>query len=265
MNIGLITCDYFMRIYGYKTPENFNWGSMVDKYRKEFDREEFIKLAKEIRAMEYDNLEIWEPNFSYVVYNEDEAKDMAAELKEMGFKSLVYCIGGWQPKDVENIDKSYRFAKALGAKVLTGCMPLDGAEKILPELERCGKLYSMYFAIENHPAPNIESPADVKRLTEGYTTIGANLDTGIYNMLGYDVLAAAHLLRDRMYHVHFKDTFKGGHDCLPIGDGDAPLAELLKLLEQWGYEHMVSVEFEYENDPEQGLLKSMAYIRKYST
>lgn len=263
MNIGMITCNYFMRIYGYKTPENFNWGSMVDKYRKEFNRAEFIKLAKEIRAMEYDNLEIWEPTFSYVVYNENDAKDMAAELQDMGFKSIAYCIGGWNQKDVENVEKAYAFAKALGAKAVTGCLPLEGAEKILPEIERCGKLYGLYFAIENHPAPNIEKPEDVKRLTEGYTTIGANLDTGIYNMQGYDVLAAANLLRDRIYHVHFKDTVKGGHGCLPIGDGDAPLAETLKLLQQWGYKHMVSVEFEYEGDPEPGLIKSLAYIRKH--
>jgi sugar phosphate isomerase/epimerase len=263
MNIGMITCNYFMRIYGYQPPENLNWGKMVEKYRKEFDRTEFIQLAKEIREMQYDSLEIWEPTFSHFIYSEEDAKGMAAELKEMGFQTLAYCIGGWQPSDAGQVEKAYCFARSLGARVVTGCMPLDGAERILPEIERCGKLYGLRFAIENHPAPNIEKPEDVRRLTEGYTTIGANLDTGIYNMQGYDVLAAAQLLRDRIYHVHFKDTVKGGHGCLPIGDGDAPMAELIDLLQQWEYEHMVSVEFEYEGDPAPGLVKSLAYIKKH--
>lgn len=260
MNIGMITCNYFMRIYGYKVPENFNWGDMVVKYRNEFTRADFIKLAAEIRTLGYDNLEIWEPTFSHFVYSEKDAEALAAELKGMGFASLAYCIGGWSPKDREHVEKAYRFARALGAKVVTGCMPLDGAPEILPEIERCGKLYGLKFAIENHPAPNIENPEDVKRLTEGYETIGANLDTGIYNMLGYDLIAAANLLGNKVYHMHFKDTVKGGQGCLPIGDGDAKLAELLALAKQWDYKGMVSVEFEYEGDPAPGLQKSIAYI-----
>ncbi len=263
MNIGMITCNYFMRIYGYTPPEDFNWGKMVEKYRAEFNRAEFIKLAQEIRALGYENLEIWEPTFSHFVYTEEEAKALAAELKQMGFQRLAYCIGGWSPADVQHIDKAYRFARALGARVLTGCMPLAGAEAILPEVERCGKLYGLRFAIENHPSPNIERPEDVKRLAEGYTTIGANLDTGIYNMLGYDVLDTAKLLRNKIYHVHFKDTMKGGHDCLPIGDGDTPMAELIALLQKWGYEQMVSVEFEYEGDPTPGLAKSLAFVKEH--
>lgn len=263
MKIGMITCNYFVRIYGYKEPENFNWGSMVEKYRKEFTRADFMKLAQEIKALGYDYLEIWEPTFSHFVYEEADAKAIAAELAQLGFKGLAYCIGGWGVNDVQHIDKAYRFAKALGAKVLTGCMPLEGAaDKILPELERCGKLYGLRFAIENHPAPNIEKPEDVQRLVAGYETVGANLDTGIYNMQGYDVLAAAKLLKDKIYHVHFKDTMKGGHDCLPIGDGDAPMAELIKLLQQWNYDNMVSVEFEFVGDPAPGLVKSLDFIKK---
>lgn len=262
MNIGMITCNYFMRIYGYVPPENLNWGEMVAKYRAEFTRADFIKMAGEIRTMGYENLEIWEPNFSHFVYNEDDARAMAAELAQMGFKLLVYCIGGYGPKDVANVEKGYRFAHALGAKVVSGCIPLLGTEELLPELERCGKLYGLKFAVENHPAPNIEDPADVKRITEGYSTIGANLDVGIYNMQYFDVIAAAKLLKDKLFHVHFKDTVKGGHGCLPIGDGDAPMAELIKLLQTWGYDNMVSVEFEYEGDPAPGLVKSLAFINK---
>jgi sugar phosphate isomerase/epimerase len=261
MNIGMITCNYFMRIYGYVPPEKLDWGKMVEKYRAEFNRAEFIKLAGEIRAMGYENLEIWEPTFSHHVYTVEDAKVLAAELGEMGFKSLAYCIGGFGPKDVDQVKTAYRFAKALGAKAVTGCIPLEGNEELLPELERCGKLYGLCFAVENHPAPNIENPADVKRLTEGYSTIGANFDVGIYNQQGYDVIAAAHLLKDKIFHVHFKDTMKGGTGCLPIGDGDAPMGELIKLLQQWGYQHMVSVEFEYEGDPAPGLVKSLAYIK----
>lgn len=263
MNIGMITCSYYMRIYDYKKPEDFHWGKMMEKYRSEFNRAEFVNLAQEIRAMGYDNLEIWEPHYSYFIYDEAEATVMGTELRRNGFNTLAYCIGGLRSADLPLLERIYRFAKALGANVVVGGVHLEEAEEILPELERCGKLHGLRFANENHPAPDIEKPEDIKRLTEGYETIGANMDVGIYNMQGFDVLAAAHLLRDRIYHVHFKDTMKGGHSCLPIGDGDAPLAQLARLLKNWGYRYMVSVELESPTDPATGLANSLTQIRKY--
>lgn len=261
MNIGMITCNYFMRIYNYQKSADFDWGKMCEKYRAEFSRNDLKTLAKEIRELGYDGIELWEPTFSHHVYTEEKAKAMAQELANMGFKSIVYCIGGWGKNDIDHIEKAYKFAKALGSKVVTGCISHPDSGIVLSEVDRCGKKYGLRFAIENHPEPSIEKPKDVAEIMMKYETVGANLDTGIYNMQGYDVLAAADLLKDRIYHIHFKDTKKGGDGCLPIGDGGAPMADVLRKLRAWDYKYLVSVEFEYPTDPAPGLKKSMEFIR----
>lgn len=260
MNIGMITCTYFMRIYDYKRPDAFNWGDMTRKYQQEFSRDDFIQLAKEIKGIGFNSLEIWEPMFSYKVYTLEEGKAMAEELKAIGFQSLAYCIGGWGAGDVANIDSAYAFAHAMGCQVVTGCIRLPDADVVLPVIEKAGLKYGMKYAIENHPEPSVEKPEDVYRLSQGYETIGANLDTGIYNMMGYDLLAAADLLKGKIYHVHFKDSPRGGEGCLPLGDADTPLAPLLRKLREWDYSYMVSVEYEFPTDPEPGLYKSLGYI-----
>ena len=260
MNIGMITCNYFMRIYNYVTPDPFDWMEMCKKYRAEFTRADFLQMAKEIREMGYNCLEIWEPNFSHHVYNESDAQAIAKELAGLGFKKIVYCIGGWGADDVAQVEKAYLFAKALGAPVVTGCIHKPGADIILPEIERCGKIHNILYAIENHPEPNFESPEEIAKACALYSTIGANLDTGIYNMQNYDVLAAADLLKDKIYHIHFKDTTKGGKGCLPIGDGDWPADELIRKLKSWGYDRMLSVEYEVHEDPAPGLRKSISFI-----
>ncbi len=260
MNIGMITCTYFMRIYNYQQPEPFNWGEMENKYRKEFSREDFLQLAREIRTIGFNSLEIWAPMFSFEVYSLDEGRQMAEGLKALGYQSLVYCIGGWGAADLPRIEKAYAFAQAMGCKVVTGCIRLADVDVVLPEIERCGLKYGLLYAIENHPEPSIERPEDVDRLTRPYKTIGANLDTGIYNMMGYDVLAAADLLKDKVYHVHFKDSPRGGSGCLPLGDADTPCAALLHKFREWNYPYMVSVEYEFPTDPEPGLYKSLGYI-----
>ncbi|NLG24338.1 MAG: sugar phosphate isomerase/epimerase [Clostridiales bacterium] len=260
MNIGMITCTYFMRIYDYNPPVPFNWGAMCDKYRMEFGAAEFLKLAAEIRAIGFNSMEIWEPMFSHKVYNHDMAQKIAGELRRMGFQNLVYCIGGWGAGDVPSIDAAYAFARAMGCKVVTGCVTKADAAAVLPALQAAGDKYDMLYAIENHPAPSIESPEDVDVLCRPYPRVGANLDTGIYNMMGYDVLAAADLLKDKIFHCHFKDSPRGGEGCLPIGDADTPCAELLAKFRAWDYQYMVSVEYEFPTDPAPGLYKSLGYI-----
>jgi sugar phosphate isomerase/epimerase len=258
----MITCNYFMKIYDYKAPENFNWGDMCAQWRARFKKEDFLALAKEIRGMGYDALEIWEPTFSHDIYSEDDAKALASDLAAMGFNKLAYCIGGWGKESVGAVDKAYRFARALGADVVVGCIIKADVDIILPVVEEAGKKYGLKYAIENHPSPNLESPNEVAEAIKPYTTIGANLDTGIYNQQGFDVLDAYKLLKDKIYHSHFKDTLKGGEGCLPIGDGDAPLAELLRLYEADDFKYMLSVEFEYSKNPAPGLLKSIKYIKQ---
>ncbi len=262
MKIGMITCNYFMRIYGYAKPEDFQWGAMTDKYRAEFTKADFLEMAQEIRDMGYGCLEIWEPNFSHKVYAPADATILAGELKEMGFEEIVYCIGGWGSADVSQVRPAYEFAKALGAAVVTGCVIKENSSALLDEMEARGKELGIRFAIENHPTPNFEDFADIAEAIKGYAAVGANIDAGIYNMQGYDVIEAAALLKEKIYHVHFKDTCRGKDECLPIGDGDAPMAALLRNLRDGGYDGMVSVEFEREGgDPAPGLIRSLAYIR----
>jgi sugar phosphate isomerase/epimerase len=260
MNIGMITCTYFMSIYGYKQPEPFDWGEMCKKYRSEFSTDDFLKLSKEIRDIGFNAMEIWEPMFSFLVYDKKQASDMAKKLHELGFEKLVYCIGGWSAADIPNIERAYDFAKAMDCKVVTGCVYLPDAQAVTTEMQRVGEKYNMLYAIENHPEPNIEKPDDVARVCEGKPNVGANLDTGIYNALGYDVIATAKLLKDKVFHCHLKDVAKVGGGCQAIGDADTPCAELLSLFSEWNYPYMVSVEYEYPTNPVPGLYKSMGFI-----
>ena len=164
MNVGMITCTYFMRIYNYVQPEGFNWGEMSDKWRNEFHYEDFLALAREIRRIGFNAMEIWEPMFSYRVYTHEEARRMAQDLRALGFENLAYCIGGWGAQDVDAVEPAYAFAHEMGCKVAVGCLIKRDAEVLLPVLQRVGEQYDMVYAIENHPEPNVEKPQDVAEL-----------------------------------------------------------------------------------------------------
>jgi sugar phosphate isomerase/epimerase len=264
MIIGTITCDYFMRIYQYRQPENFNWGDMCDKWRAEFTQADFLSLAEEIFGMGYEGLEIWEPTYSFNRYSTAEAEALGAKLRNMGCKKVAYCIGGWDASSTASIDKAYAFAKALGAETVTGCIVKADAPALLPVIEEAGKKYGLRYAIESHPAPNLAAPEDIALATAPYGTIGANLETGILHALGYDPAQAVQTLSGKIFHTHFKDTRRDEEGCFPLGEGTAPLTEVLKALRKEGFTGMVSVEFEYPTDPAPGLRKSIEFLRGHN-
>ena len=150
----------------------------------------------------------------------------------MGFRAVVYCIGGWTPQDVSTVEPAYRFARALGAHVVTGCMAGEGIDDLLAEMERCGKAYGVKYAIENHPAPNLESPEEIAKDHRSLRDHRRQPGYRHLQLPGYDLLAAAQVLKGRVYHVHLKDTFTGGEDCFPLGQGNAPLGALIRQLKE---------------------------------
>ncbi|MDR1914875.1 MAG: sugar phosphate isomerase/epimerase [Clostridiales bacterium] len=261
MYIGTITCSYFLRIYDYNPPKDFNWGDMSAKWRAEFTFDDFVGLAKEIYDLGCNSLEIWEPTFSFTKYSLDDARKLKAELDKIGYTKIVYCIGGWTGDSAAAVEPSYAFAQALGADTVVGC--IQQPEKILPILEEAGKKYGIRYAIENHPAPNLCSPEEIASAIEPYEYVGANIDTGFFNALGFDLIKTYELLKPKLYHTHLKDTKPGNFDCYPIGDGSAQIAELLKLYTRDGYKYMLSVELESETEATPGLQKSLDYIKSF--
>ena len=260
MNIGVITCTYYMDIYDYRVPEPFDWNEMCNKYRLAYSIGDFLTLARKIRQIGFTGIEIWEPMLSYQTLNPDTANRVAGELRGMGFTDIVYCIGGWSKADTEHMEDAYRFAKAMGCKVISGCANKTDASIMFPVLEKLGSMNAIRYAIENHPNPNMSDPLEIAELTAPYRHIGANIDTGIYYSMGYDVINAVHTLKEKICHCHLKDSLRGGEGCYPIGDASVPCVELISLLKKWDYPYMISIEFEYPADPTPGLFKSMGYV-----
>ena len=100
MNVGMITCTYYMKIYGYKSPDPFNWGIMSQKWRDEFTYDDFLDLAREIHDIGFNAIEIWEHMFSWRKYSLDDAARVARDLHAIGFDDLAYCVGGLGAGDV---------------------------------------------------------------------------------------------------------------------------------------------------------------------
>ena len=263
LKLGMITCNFFSGVYNYNVPADMKWPDMVKKHYDEFDEKKLVTLLETIRGYGIDYVELWEPHASYKTLSGKDAQRIRSICLDKGLTPLVYCIGGWRHEHLDIIERGFEFAEGLGANVINGVIQNTENEEVLAKIDDCCKRYKIRFSIENHASPALESPEEVQKVLDSYSDyIGANLDVGIYHRTGYDVLKAAKLFGDRIYHVHFKDVVQGAvRGSCPSGEGAAPLKELAAYLKGVNYPYMVSIEYEPRFDPTEDLKRSVAYCK----
>lgn len=194
--------------------------------------------------------------------------DKFKQLRKM-YKDAGVSIYAWKPSalgvnntDAE-VDYACRVAKVLGADHVTVEIPTEGSETL--RLGNIAARHKIKVGYHGH-------------LQQTYTAWDEALSQSKYNALNFDIghyVAAGHdpfrLLRDKHQHVvsmHMKDrqTEENGQANLPWGQGDTPLAEVLRLMRDQKYKFPATIELEYQipdgSDAVKEVSKCLDYCRK---
>jgi len=167
-------------------------------------------------------------------------------------------------KDRPDLENAVRFAKAIGARNITG----DATGGILGEIDqRCTKegltfgIHNHYFKGEKFP---YESPDDVlKALTTLSSTVGATADVGQFTSCGYDPVEAIRKLGPRLKLVHLKDIqARDGEVNVLLGTGIAKIPEVMAELCRQKFCGLVAVEYEKEGPVEEDMRQEVEFARK---
>jgi inosose dehydratase len=128
----------------------------------------------------------------------------------------------------------------------------------LSEIERLVAEHGLTVALHPHAGTLIETDAQVERAME-VVEVGWCLDTGHLTIGGTDPVQFARRHGDRVVHVHLKDVdarvaadFRAGRRSLvdatrnglflPLGKGDARIAEVMDALQAHGYDGWLVLE-----------------------
>lgn len=138
------------------------------------------------------------------------------------------------------------------------------------------------LALENHGklagrSDQVRGLIDEVRHRSGNGALGANPDTGNFLLVGQSSDEAIREVAPLAYMVHFKDFARAdanhqGHcyhaiDGTPyrgtaIGEGDVKLVDSIQALRDAGFEGWMNVEYEADEDPFEGVARSMKNARK---
>ena len=172
----------------------------------------------------------------------DKMKELGEMYRDGGVEIDILKLGrpGWP---VGEINYAFKAAKAMGARGISFEISDAGAERMAP------------FATEHEMVASMHNHTQVAR--EGFTW-EKPLSFSPYNMLNLDIghyvaglgtspIPVIEKYHDRITHLHLKDRQAPENGALnvPWGEGDTPIAEVLRLLRDRRYPITAMIELEH--------------------
>ena len=166
--------------------------------------------------------------------------------------------------DDEEIEYSFRMAKALGVRAITSSTRIAVARRVAPLADKHKVLWGA------HGHDKVEDPEEFST-PESFATamalskyIGVNLDIGHFTAANYDPVAYIREHHARITNLHLKDRKKNHGENVPWGQGDTPIKAVLQLLKKEKYDFPANVEYEYEgkDDPVTEVGRCIQYCRE---
>lgn len=191
--------------------------------------------------------------------------DKFKELRKM-YNDAGVTIYAWKPNalgskntDAE-IDYAFNAGKALGVTHVTVELPTDDAQtKRLGEFAEKHKIHVGYHA-HTQATPTLwdtalsQSKYNAINLDIGHYTAGTSSSPVDFILKNHDRIMSMHL-KDRKYH--------DGPNA-PWGQGDTPIAEVLKLMQKNKYKFPATIELEYDIPKDSDAVKEVIKCREFA-
>ncbi len=176
---------------------------------------------------------------------------------------VKFAPSGWSD---EEIDYAFKAAKVLGAKGITN----EIGDEACQRLGKFAEKHDMYAIFHNHLQPGEPGFSFDKFLAYSPKNM-LNFDAGHYfGSTGNHPNEIINRLHDRIFSIHLKDkTGKNGNPPntnMPWGEGDTPVADMLKLVQKNKWPIYFDIELEYNvpenSDAQKEVIKCVQFCKK---
>ena len=144
------------------------------------------------------------------------------------------------------IERSFQFARALGVGVIgTNQTRVPMGPRLAPFAEK----YAIDLGWHNHAnvadLTEVASVESYERLFAMSPRFKANLDIGHFVAGNNDPVAFIRTHATRISHLHLKDRRRDNGPNVPWGEGDTPVADVVRLLQSERSSIPAMIEYEY--------------------
>lgn len=144
----------------------------------------------------------------------------------------------------DEILRSFEMAAALGVEVITSSAVLS----VVPRVAALATGKPVKVAFHNHSRiqPNeFATPDDFAAAMQASPQMGVTLDIGHFTAANFDAMGFLDEHHGRIHALHIKDRRRDQGPNLPFGQGDTPIAAVLRRLRDRRWDIPAHIEYEY--------------------
>jgi sugar phosphate isomerase/epimerase len=191
-------------------------------------------------------------------------KPVRQKIEAAGIDLKLVCYNmNVRTTEDDEIEYAFLMAKALGVDAISTSTQVSMAKRLAPFADKHKMMVGFHGHANTTNPDEVATPESFVAVMAASKYLGANLDVGHYTEAGYDPVAFLQQHHGRITNLHLKDMKKAsnGGGYTPFGQGDAPLKEVLKLVQKNKWDIPVNIEFEYPGDPLVEVPKCLAYVK----
>jgi sugar phosphate isomerase/epimerase len=162
-----------------------------------------------------------------------------------GIGVFAYTINYNESFTDEEIDATFRQAKAMGVGVIASSTTLSMAQRLAPFAERHNVLVAVHGHANVKDPNQFASPESFAKALALSKQLRVNLDIGHFTAANFDAVQYIRENHEHITHLHIKDRRKNDGTNEQFGEGDTPIKEVLALLKKERYPIRAFIEYEY--------------------
>lgn len=171
---------------------------------------------------------------------------VATKFASAGINLCAYTYSFKDDFTDAEIERGFAMAKALGVKVITA----SANQKTVARIAPLAKQHEVKVGLHNHSVINdneFATPTDFERAITGpgREWMAINLDIGHFTAANFDPVGFLSKHHARVVTLHIKDRKRNQGPNMPFGQGDTPIARVLRLLRNKGWAIPANIEYEY--------------------
>lgn len=187
----------------------------------------------------------------------DRVKEFRSKYETAGVRIEIVKVDGILKMSDDEIDYAFHLAKALGGCAIS--TEISHTAEADREHERLGHFADKHQLMVGYHGHATTKPADWEKVFSFAKFNGANVDLGHF-VAGNNTSPVPFLKQyhERVTHVHLKDRKFNNGGNTPFGEGDTPIAEVLRLIRDEKWKFQGTIEFEYKVPEGSDRMKELA-------
>jgi len=171
----------------------------------------------------------------------DRVKEFRKKYEDAGVLIEIVKVDGLFKMTDDELSYAFTLARTLGGRAISSEISNKDAD-----LKRVGQFADKHQLMVGYHGHATTTPEHWEKAFSLAKFNGANVDLGHF-VAGNNVSPVAFIKEhhDRITHVHVKDRKMHNGPNTPFGEGDTPIAEVLRLIRDNQWNIQATIEFEY--------------------